>query len=57
MIRRLVTLISSQANLMAQSAASMAQAQSATTAARSLLAKSGESQQNDTNEAHDKEVC
>lgn len=57
MIRRLVTLISSQASLMAQSAASMAQAQSATTAARSLLAKSGESQQNDTNEAHDKEVC
>ncbi|CAG9761296.1 unnamed protein product [Ceutorhynchus assimilis] len=55
-IRRLVTLISSQAALLAQSQASMAQAQSATTAARSLLAKSGEIQQNDTNEAHDKEI-
>jgi len=55
-IRRLVILISTQAALQAQSAASMAQAQSATTAARSLLAKSGEIQQNDTNEAHDKEI-
>lgn len=55
-IRRLVILISSQAALLAQSQASMAQAQSATNAARSLLAKSGESQQNDTNEAHDKEI-
>ncbi|XP_066260375.1 B-cell receptor-associated protein 31 [Euwallacea similis] len=55
-IRRLVILISSQAALLAQSAASMAQAQSATNAARSLLAKSGEIQQNNTNEAHDKEV-
>lgn len=36
-------LISSQAALLAQSAASMAQAQSATNAARNLLAKSGES--------------
>ncbi|EDV96047.1 B-cell receptor-associated protein 31 [Drosophila grimshawi] len=36
-IRRLVTLISSQANLLAQSEASMKQAQSATAAARSLM--------------------
>ena len=36
-IRRLVTLISAQANLLAQSEASMKQAQSATAAARSLL--------------------
>lgn len=37
-IRRLVTLISAQANLLAQSEASMKQAQSATAAARSLMA-------------------
>lgn len=36
-IRKLVTLISAQANLLAQSEASMKQAQSATAAARSLL--------------------
>lgn len=36
-IRRLVILISSQAQLLAQSEASMRQAQSATTAARTLL--------------------
>lgn len=36
-IRRLVILISAQAQLLAQSEASMRQAQSATTAARSLL--------------------
>ncbi|KAH8415470.1 hypothetical protein KR222_000320 [Zaprionus bogoriensis] len=36
-IRRLVTLISAQANLLAQSEASMKQAQSATAAARSLM--------------------
>lgn len=36
-IRRLVTLLSSQAQLLAQSEASMRQAQSATTAARTLL--------------------
>ncbi|XP_064539999.1 B-cell receptor-associated protein 31 [Drosophila montana] len=36
-IRRLVTLISAQANLLAQSEASMKQAQSATAAARSLI--------------------
>lgn len=38
-IRRLVTLISAQAQLLAQSEASMRQAQSATTAARSLLSQ------------------
>lgn len=37
-IRRLVTLISAQASLLAQSEASMKQAQSATAAARSLMA-------------------
>ncbi|XP_033242214.1 B-cell receptor-associated protein 31 isoform X2 [Drosophila miranda] len=36
-IRRLVTLVSAQANLLAQSEASMKQAQSATAAARSLM--------------------
>lgn len=55
-IRRLVTLISSQAALLAQSEASMRQAQSATTAAKSLLAQRGEIQENDSNEAHDKQV-
>ncbi|XP_063910228.1 B-cell receptor-associated protein 31 isoform X2 [Zophobas morio] len=55
-IRRLVTLISSQAELLAQSEASLRQAQSATTAARSLLAQQGEMAQNSSNEAHDKEV-
>lgn len=55
-IRRLVILISSQASLLAQSEASMRQAQSATTAAKSLLAQRGEIQQNDSNEAHDKQV-
>lgn len=55
-IRRLVILISAQANLQAQSEASMRQAQSATTAAKSLLAQRGEIQQNDSNEAHDKEI-
>ncbi|XP_068906297.1 B-cell receptor-associated protein 31 isoform X2 [Tenebrio molitor] len=55
-IRRLVILISSQAALLAQSEASMRQAQSATTAAKSLLAQRGEIAQNDSNEAHDKEV-
>lgn len=38
-IRRLVTLISAQANLLAQSEASMKQAQSATAAARTLMAE------------------
>lgn len=49
-IRRLVILISSQAQLLAQSEASMRQAQSATTAARSLL-----SQQKDDAPADPKE--
>lgn len=55
-IRRLVTLISAQATLLAQSEASMKQAQSATTAAKNLLQKSGENAQNDSNEIHDKVV-
>ena len=55
-IRRLVILISMQATLLAQSEASMKQAQSATSAARNLLQKSGESAQNDSNEVHDKVV-
>lgn len=57
-IRQLVVLISAQATLLAQAEANLRQAQSATTAARSLLAQksSGESAQNDSNEAHDKEV-
>lgn len=38
-IRRLITLISTQALLLAQSEASLRQAQSATTAARSLLSQ------------------
>lgn len=56
MIRRLVTLISSQAALLAQSEAAMKQAESASTAAKSLLAQRGEIAQNTSNEAHDKEV-
>ncbi|KAI4477080.1 PREDICTED: B-cell receptor-associated protein 31 [Polistes canadensis] len=57
-IYRLVKLISAQATLLAQSEAAMRQAQSATTTARSLLSQkpSGESAQNDSNEAHDKAV-
>lgn len=57
-IRRLVLLISIQANLLAQNEAAMRQAQSATTTARSLLSQRtiGESAQNDSNEAHDKAV-
>ncbi|CAG9816308.1 unnamed protein product [Phaedon cochleariae] len=55
-IRRLVTLISQLASMQAQSEASMRQAQSATTAAKSLLAHHGEIDQNNSNEAHDKEV-
>lgn len=50
-IRRLVILISAQAQLLAQSEASMRQAQSATTAARSLL-----SQQKDDKPADPKEA-
>jgi len=55
-IRRLVTLISAQAALLAQSEASLRQAQSATTAAKSLLAQKSEVAQNDSNELHDKQV-
>ena len=57
-IRRLVILISAHATLLAQSEASLRQAQSATTTARSLLSQKtvGESAQNDSNEAHDKAV-
>lgn len=57
-IRRLVTLISTQATLLAQNEAAMRQAQSATSTARSLLSQrtAGESAQNDSNEAHDKVV-
>jgi B-cell receptor-associated protein 31 len=57
-IRRLVILISVQASLLAQNEAAMRQAQSATTTARSLLSQrtTGESAQNDSNEAHDKAV-
>lgn len=49
-IRRLVILISSQAALLAQSEAAMKQAQSATTAAKSLLSQRGELSDNKTNE-------
>ncbi|XP_047350588.1 B-cell receptor-associated protein 31-like isoform X3 [Vespa velutina] len=57
-IQRLSKLISTQAQLLAQNEAAMRQAQSATTTARSLLSQkpSGESAQNDSNEAHDKAV-
>jgi len=57
-IRRLITLISDQAVLLAQSEAAMKQAQSATSTAKSLLSQkgSGEVAQNSSNEAHDKEV-
>ncbi|CAK9827533.1 B-cell receptor-associated protein 31 [Anthophora retusa] len=55
-IRRLVSLISAQATLLAQSDAAMRQAESATTTAKSLLSQKtiGESAENDSNEAHDK---
>ncbi|XP_018325264.1 B-cell receptor-associated protein 31 isoform X2 [Agrilus planipennis] len=55
-IRRLVTLISQQASLLAQSEAAMRQAQSASTAAKTLLAQTGASNDNESNEAQDKEV-
>lgn len=57
-IRRLISLIMTQATLLAQSEAAMAQAKSATTAARDLMTQknSGEVAQNSTNEAHDKEI-
>ncbi|XP_043269355.1 B-cell receptor-associated protein 31 isoform X3 [Venturia canescens] len=55
-IRRLVTLISTQATLLAQSEAALRQAESATTTAKTLISEkeSGEVAQNDSNEAHDK---
>lgn len=58
MIRRLVILITDQATLLAQSEAAMSQARSASSAARTLLAQrgAGEVAQNNSNEAHDKEV-
>lgn len=46
-IRRLVILISSQAQLLAQSEASMRQAQSATTAARTLLSQQKDDKSSD----------
>lgn len=55
-IRRLVILISTQATLLAQSEAYLRQAESASTAAKTLLAQRGESAQNDSNEAHDRQV-
>ncbi|KAF4533178.1 hypothetical protein B566_EDAN001720 [Ephemera danica] len=60
-IRRLVSLISSHATLVAQSEAAMRQAMSATTAAQSMLSgaqqqRAGEAAQNDTNEAQDMEI-
>lgn len=57
-IRRLVILISSQAQLLAQSEASMRQAQSATTAARSLLSqqKSDEKSGGDKKDAKSDEL-
>ncbi|XP_044752924.1 B-cell receptor-associated protein 31 [Coccinella septempunctata] len=55
-IRRLVMLISSQAALLAQSEASMKQAQSASAAAKSYLKQQGDIKENLSNEAHDKEI-
>lgn len=56
-IRRLITLISQQAVLLAQSEAALQQAKSATSTARQLMSqKGGEAAQNNSNEAHDKEV-
>ena len=56
-IRRLVTLITSQASLLAQSEAALKQAQSASTAARNMMSQRGEMADNESNEAHDKEVA
>lgn len=57
-IRRLVTLISEQAVLLAQNEATLKQAQNAISTAKNLLAQrgTGEVDQNSTNEAHDKEI-
>uniref|UniRef100_V9IDS5 Endoplasmic reticulum transmembrane protein n=1 Tax=Apis cerana TaxID=7461 RepID=V9IDS5_APICE len=56
-IRRLVTLISAQAILLAQNEAAMRQAQSATTTAKQLLSQKTESTQNDLNEVHNEEIA
>ncbi|XP_006611532.1 B-cell receptor-associated protein 31-like [Apis dorsata] len=56
-IRRLVTLISAQAILLAQNEAAMRQAQSATTTAKQLLSQKAENAQNDFNEAHNEEIA
>uniref|UniRef100_A0A0A9WIV2 Endoplasmic reticulum transmembrane protein n=1 Tax=Lygus hesperus TaxID=30085 RepID=A0A0A9WIV2_LYGHE len=57
-IRRLVTLISTQATLMAEREAALKQAQSATTTARGLMAQGRRSEdaQNSSNEAHQEEI-
>lgn len=56
-IRRLVTLISTQATLLAESEAALKQARSATTTARNLMSQTESSDaQNNANEAHDKQV-
>ncbi|KAK5640603.1 hypothetical protein RI129_011414 [Pyrocoelia pectoralis] len=55
-IRRLIILITSQASLLAQSEASMKQAEGASKAARNIMSQQGEMAQNESNEAHDKEV-
>lgn len=54
-IRRLVILISTQAQLLAQSEASLRQAQSATTAARSLLSQQKVDDQKDEDKKLDDE--
>ncbi|KRT86085.1 hypothetical protein AMK59_1336 [Oryctes borbonicus] len=54
-IRRLVILISSQASLLAQSEAAIRQAQSASTAARTLLQKGEQEYQNEKNESQTKD--
>lgn len=46
-----------QANLLAQSEAFMRQAESATVAARRLIAEKGETEQNAANENSDSKVC
>lgn len=61
-IRRLLSMISAQATMMAESVAILRQAESASTQARTLLnlqsgnSPSGEAHQNVTNEAHDMEL-
>ena len=50
-IRRLATLISTQAQLLAENAAALQQARSATTTARNMMVGKGEEAQNNSNEA------